>query len=111
MNSYKYGLFAEYVIIIYLFFKGYKILEHRYKTKFGEIDIIASKNHDLIAFEIKARKKQFLTTDIVSNKQKNRINNTMNIFTLKNNKYVDYNIYYNIILYRNIFNFTIFKEF
>lgn len=111
MNSYKYGIFAEYVVIIYLILKGYKVLKRRYKTKFGEIDILATKNKDLIAFEVKARTKQNLTTDIVSFKQKQRIQNALNFFVSRNNKYIDYNIFCNIILYRNMFNFRIFTEF
>lgn len=110
MNTYKYGIFAEYWMILYLFFHGYKILKRRYKTKLGEIDILATKNKDLIAFEVKARKKQELTTEIVSEKQIKRIQNALKYFLLCNNKYVDYNICYNIILYRNMFNFAIFKE-
>lgn len=111
MNSYKYGLFAEYFIIIYLILKGYKVLERRYKTKVGEVDIIATKNKDLIAFEVKARRRQNLTTEIVSNNQTLRIKKALNVFILYNNKFVDYNNYYNIILYKNMFNFTIVKEF
>lgn len=110
MNSYKYGVFAEYVVMTYLMLKGYKILKRRYKTKFGEIDILATKKKDLIAFEVKARTKQKLTTEIVSFKQKRRIINALNFFVSKNKKYIDYNIYYNIILYRNMFNFRIFTE-
>lgn len=110
MNSYKYGVFAEYIVIIYLMLKGYKILKRRYKTKFGEIDILATKKKDLIAFEVKARTKQKLTTEIVSFRQKRRIINALNFFVSKNKKYIDYNIYYNIILYRNMFNFRIFTE-
>lgn len=111
MNSYKYGIFAEYVVAVYLILKGYRILEKRYKTKVGEIDILAVKGRDLIAFEVKARRKQELTTDLVSIKQRNRIENALKFFILKNNKYVDYNIYYSIILYRHMFNFKIFREF
>lgn len=110
MNSYKYGIFAEYVVITHLMLRGYKILKRRYKTKFGEIDILATRDKDLIAFEVKARTKQKLTTELVSFKQKQRIMNTLNFFVLKNKKYVDYNIYCNIILYRNMFNFGIFTE-
>ena len=110
MNSYNYGLFAEYVLIIYLFLHGYKILKRRYKTHFGEIDILASKSNNLIAFEVKARKnKNILNTDLVSKNQLNRIFNSLKIFVSSNNKYLDYNIYCNIVLFNNIFSFEIVK--
>lgn len=110
-NTYDYGLFAEYSIILYLRIKGYKILARRYKTYFGEIDIIAKKRDNLIAFEVKARKnKSILTTEIVSNKQITRIKNAMNAFLSRNPEYIDYNIFFSIVLFNNIFNFKIFDR-
>lgn len=46
---------AEYVAMIYLIFKGYHIIKHRYKTPVGEIDILARKRDTLIAVEVKYR--------------------------------------------------------
>ena len=68
MNSYKYGIFAEYVVAVYLILKGYRILEKRYKTKVGEIDILAVKGRDLIAFEVKARRKQEVQENCIHTK-------------------------------------------
>lgn len=110
-NTYNYGLFAEYFIIFYLRIKGYKILARRYKTYFGEIDIIAKKQDNLIAFEVKARKnKNILTTEIVSDRQIIRIKNAMNAFLFNNPEYIDYNIFFSIVLFNNIFNFKIFDR-
>ena len=108
MNTYKYGLFAEYFLIVYLFLKGYRILARRYRTVCGEIDILATKDMDLIAFEVKARKKALNTTEIVSERQTKRIYNSLKIFVANNNKFVDYNIYHSIILFRNIFDFKVY---
>lgn len=107
-NTYSYGLFAEYFVILFLTLKGYRILARRYKTHFGEIDIIVRKKQRIIAFEVKARKnKESLTSDIFTNTQRNRIKNAMNLFLSKNPKYIDYNISFNIVLFANIFNFQI----
>jgi Holliday junction resolvase-like predicted endonuclease len=40
-KTYQFGYFAEKYVMIFLWIKGYKILAHRYKSSFGEIDIIA----------------------------------------------------------------------
>lgn len=110
-KSYGYGLFAEYFIIFYLRIKGYKILARRYKTHFGEIDIIAKKLDNLVVFEVKARKnKNLLTTEVVSKKQITRIQNAMNVFLSINSEYIDYNILVSIVLFNNIFNFKIFDR-
>lgn len=55
LTNHKKGLYAEYVAIIYLWCKGYRILHHRYKTKLGEIDIIAQHKNTLVAIEVKLR--------------------------------------------------------
>lgn len=108
-SSYRYGLLAEYIMILYLIFTGHKIIARRFKTKLGEIDIIASKGKNLIIFEVKARKYGELSTEIVSKRQINRIYSAVNIFLSENDKYVDYNILFSIILYKNMFNFRIVK--
>ena len=49
------GAIAEYRAALALVLKGYRILAFRYRTKLGEIDIIARKG-DLVSFiEVKAR--------------------------------------------------------
>ncbi len=50
------GHLSEYYAAIYLIFKGYRVLAMRYRSKSGEVDIIARKG-DLVAFiEVKARR-------------------------------------------------------
>jgi putative endonuclease len=109
MNSYNYGIFAEYYMIFQLFIRGYRILARRYRTRLGEIDIIAKKNTSLVAFEVKARKKGEFTTEIVSRKQWRRIENTMSIFLAQNNEYANYNVLFGIIFFKNVFEFKIFN--
>ncbi len=49
------GAEAEQRVCEYLSNKGYKILDQNWKTKFCEIDIIASKNHCVFFVEVKYR--------------------------------------------------------
>jgi putative endonuclease len=50
------GHLSEYYAAIYLIFKGYRIQAMRYRSKSGEVDVIARKG-DLVAFiEVKARR-------------------------------------------------------
>lgn len=55
ITSHMRGLYAEIYAILYLFFKGYRILKWRYKTKLGEIDIIAMHRGQLVCVEVKNR--------------------------------------------------------
>jgi len=51
----KAGRRAEVLAKYYLRLKGYQILAHRFKTKVGEIDLIARKRDLLIVVEVKQR--------------------------------------------------------
>jgi putative endonuclease len=71
LSNYQIGLNAEIITSNYLKNKGYSILKHRYKTIYGEIDLIAYKNDLLIFVEVKTRK-TIPNYDIILNKQKSR---------------------------------------
>lgn len=49
------GKLGENKALLYLKNKGYSIVEKNFKSKFGEIDIIASKDHCLYFIEVKTR--------------------------------------------------------
>jgi putative endonuclease len=91
IKSYRFGIIAEYIAIIFLFFKGYKILCRRFKNKLGEVDIIAKKGKSIIAIEVKARRKKvhekgFLLDEVLTQNQKNRIKRAMFLFMKINSK-------------------------
>ncbi len=52
----KYGQESEIIVMNFLKKKGYKIIERNFRTKYGEIDIIAKDNGTLAFIEVKARK-------------------------------------------------------
>lgn len=49
------GILAEGAAEIFLRAKGYKIIERRYRTKVGEVDIIALDGEYIVFIEVKAR--------------------------------------------------------
>lgn len=49
------GRFGEWIAIAYLMAKGYRILGHRMRTPYGEVDIAAWKAGTLAIVEVKAR--------------------------------------------------------
>lgn len=51
----KLGNLAEDFAVQLLQNKGYQIIERNFRSRFGEIDIIAFKNNSLIFVEVKAR--------------------------------------------------------
>jgi putative endonuclease len=55
MNRKETGAIAENIAADYLSKRGYKIRERNYRTREGEIDIIAEKEGTLIFFEVRAK--------------------------------------------------------
>jgi putative endonuclease len=99
-QTYKLGLFGEFIAVIFLRIKFYSILKTRYKNNFGEIDIICKKGKSLIAVEVKTRNKNFEIGEIITENQKRRVVNSMANFVSKNQKYVDYNVRFDVIAIR-----------
>jgi putative endonuclease len=53
--AFRTGLSAETRAAAYLMAKGYRILERRFRTPHGEIDIVARRRHLVAFIEVKAR--------------------------------------------------------
>lgn len=49
------GRIGEWAAMLYLMCKGYRILGHRLRTPYGEVDIAAWKDGVLAIIEVKAR--------------------------------------------------------
>lgn len=113
-QTYKFGIMAERVAIILLFFKGYKILQWRYKTPFGEIDIIAKKGKTIIIVEVKARKGKLNIEQVLGLRQISRIQKASQCFISQNCKFQNYSLRLDFIAVNKFFypkhylNFTIF---
>lgn len=52
-QSQKIGAIGEDIALNYLKKNGYKILDRNFKTKWGELDIVAQKNKVIIFIEVK----------------------------------------------------------
>ncbi|MFT5703914.1 MAG: putative endonuclease [Rickettsiales bacterium] len=104
IKSYRFGIIAEFLAIAFLFLKGYRILERRYKTKLGEIDIVALKGNTIVAIEVKARRKVmfkngFLFEEVLSENQKRRIKRAAMFFMKRNfKKYKFHSIRFDLVV-------------
>ncbi len=49
------GRLAEWAAMLFLLCKGYRILGHRLRTPYGEVDVAAWKRRTLVIVEVKAR--------------------------------------------------------
>jgi len=71
--SRKRGHVLEYVALIHLMLKGYRILGFRLKTPRGEIDILAQKGQRLAVVEVKSRMTIEAAVESVSAIQQERL--------------------------------------
>jgi putative endonuclease len=58
---------------MFLIAKGYRILARRFKTPFGEIDIVAHRRRALVFVEVKARERADEAAEAVTERGKQRI--------------------------------------
>jgi putative endonuclease len=71
--GFRLGLSAESRAAMLLIAKGYCILVRRWKTRFGEIDIVARRRHSLVFVEVKARERLDDAAEAVTDRNKQRI--------------------------------------
>lgn len=79
-TSYQKGLLGEWIASFYLMLKGYRILRRRYKTKVGEIDIIAQKGDAVIFVEVKKRSSFEEAAYAITSHQRQRLLNAARWF-------------------------------
>lgn len=80
ITSYKSGLLAESIAILLLYCKFYRVVAKRYKTKVGEVDIIAIRGKTLIFAEVKKRRNKQELYESITAKQKQRITAAAELF-------------------------------
>lgn len=80
ITSYEKGLIFEKKSINYFQRYGYKIIEQRVKTPYGEIDLIVGQNETLVAVEVKGRKNKKDLSYSLSVRQQRRIRDAFSQF-------------------------------
>lgn len=105
-TNYSRGVEAEEHAANYLRERGYKIIKQRYKTKFGEIDIIARKG-DIVCFvEVKARKTKAEALESVTPRAQRRIEQSALFFLSEYPEYVDFMMRFDVIAIAQPFEIT-----
>lgn len=86
MKTKELGNSGENRILEFLKKQNFKILEKNYRTKLGEIDIIAKKNNIISFIEVKTRKNAYFPiSQVVNHTKQQKIIKTAKIYIQKNN--------------------------
>jgi len=93
----KLGRRAEFLAGLYLRAKGYRILETRFKTKAGEIDLIARKKDLIIIVEVKARRDLMSARESISYTSQKRIERAAGLYLESRPEFHQYGLRYDAL--------------
>jgi putative endonuclease len=96
-TTYLYGLNAEQHTIKYLTGLGWQIIAHRYKTRYGETDIIALDGEVLVFIEVKARKQVNENYALVGPRQIQRNCQAASHFIAQHREYENYKMRFDFL--------------
>lgn len=96
IKSYKFGLRSEALAAWFLRLKGYHIIAHRYKTKMGEIDLVARKGNILAVIEVKARGKK--QDEVLHRRQQQRISRAATLLIAKRRDFASLALRFDVIM-------------
>lgn len=98
MNKRKIGSLGEDMAVRFLESLGVEILERNYRSRFGEIDIIAKEDNTLLFIEVKYRKNESFgyPLEAVDFAKRQKIKKTARFF-LNENHYFNMNIRFDCI--------------
>lgn len=96
----QWGHVSEWIAAASLILKGYRILKMRYKTKLGEVDIIARKGDLIIMVEVKARRTIEEAFDAVTVTSQHRIESAGDLWLASQNNAHLLSVRYDIIAVR-----------
>ncbi|MBV8188467.1 MAG: YraN family protein [Alphaproteobacteria bacterium] len=96
--AYRLGHMAEWRAVWRLRLAGYSILARRYKTKLGEIDIVARRGGVLAFVEVKARTRIITAADALGSRQFGRVARAASLFVARHPHYAAHSIRFDAVL-------------
>jgi putative endonuclease len=98
VKAFQLGLSAESRAAMLLVAKAYRILARRWKTPFGEIDIVARRRQTLVFAEVKARDNIDDAVEAVTERTKERIIRAAEMWLAHRPEYGNAEIRFDVIL-------------
>lgn len=96
-KTYDKGVWAEKYASTYLMAKGYKVLETRYKTRYGEIDLIIQKDNVIAFVEVKARRSIDEALESITSKMKERIAQTAQYYLSQHEEALNCDLRFDVV--------------
>ena len=97
-SSHRRGLRAEAVAAFWLRLKGYRILDRRYRSPAGEIDLIVTRGGLVAAVEVKLRARRDSAEEAVTTRQWQRIARALEFWRRDNPAYLEHDFRFDALL-------------
>lgn len=98
VTGYRKGLRAESLAAWFLRLKGYSILATRYKTRVGEIDIVARRGRQLVFAEVKWRPSQTGGMEAIHPENIRRVRQAAELYLQKHPRYTGLDIRFDALV-------------
>jgi putative endonuclease len=96
-RRYRHGIFAEYAAASLLMLKGYRVLNRRWRCKFGEIDLVVVRGKRLAFVEVKQRRTLEDAQFSISDGQAARIKDAADLWLQANPRFRDFDLAFDAV--------------
>jgi len=88
-TSYQKGIWSEKFAKGFFMAKGYIVLAERFKTPFGEIDLILKRGNKIVFLEVKMRQTIEMALESIHERNQNRVFDAAKLYLQQNPQYND----------------------
>ncbi|MBA8877718.1 YraN family protein [Phyllobacterium myrsinacearum] len=96
-TAYRRGHSAEYFAALALMLKGFRIVERRYRTRLGEIDLIARRGDLVLIVEVKARRTIEQAMDAITGTTARRIESAADLWLARQPDYAKLSLRFDMV--------------
>ncbi len=97
-QAHRLGHTAEWRAVWCLRLKGWSILARRYRTRLGEIDIVARRGNVLAFVEVKARRDELRAIESLGERQFGRVSRAASLFLAHHPRYAECAVRFDAVL-------------
>ncbi len=97
LKAYRRGHRSEWLAAAALMFKGYRIVARRFKTKLGEIDLIARRGDLVLVVEVKARPTLIEAMDAIGPQAMRRIEAAADLWLARQPDYARLSVRFDLV--------------
>jgi putative endonuclease len=96
-KAYRRGHRSEWLAAVALMAKGFRILERRYRTRLGEIDLIARRGDLVLIVEVKARRSLVDAMEAIARQSERRIEAAADIWLSRQPDYGRFSVRFDMV--------------